>query len=40
MAVSETAQEAVVQERLGWTEDHRAAVCAFLDGRPLSFTGN
>ncbi|WP_345514507.1 enoyl-CoA hydratase/isomerase family protein [Streptomyces yanii] len=32
--------EAVVQERLRWTEDYRAAVCAFLDGRPPSFTGN
>ncbi|MCX4532075.1 hypothetical protein [Streptomyces sp. NBC_01669] len=32
--------EAMVQERLGRTEDHRAAVCAFLDGRPPSFTGN
>jgi 2-(1,2-epoxy-1,2-dihydrophenyl)acetyl-CoA isomerase len=32
--------EAVAQERLGSTEDHRAAVRAFLDGRPPSFIGN
>ncbi|MFI6564340.1 enoyl-CoA hydratase/isomerase family protein [Streptomyces sp. NPDC050534] len=32
--------EAVAQERLGRTEDHRGAVRAFLDGRQPDFTGN
>jgi 2-(1,2-epoxy-1,2-dihydrophenyl)acetyl-CoA isomerase len=32
--------EAVAQERLGRTRDHRAAVRAFLDGQAPSFSGN
>ncbi|MGW0811744.1 enoyl-CoA hydratase/isomerase family protein [Streptomyces viridiviolaceus] len=32
--------EAAAQERLGRTEDHRAAVRAFLDDRTAAFTGN
>ncbi|WP_367319750.1 enoyl-CoA hydratase/isomerase family protein [Streptomyces sp. HUAS ZL42] len=33
-------REAATQERLGTTEDHRAAVRAFLEGRQPSFTGH
>lgn len=33
-------REAAAQERLGTTEDHRAAVRAFLEGRQPSFTGH